>query len=586
MKCHYEVLDVPTNVNDEDLKKAYRKLALKWHPDKNPNNLDVAKEQFQLIQQAYEILSNPHERAFYDKHKDVFLRQDYKESDSIDLSPYFTASCFKGYGDGDKGFYSVYREVFIKIAVEEMEFSEEEMTIPDFGKSTNSYYNTVHDFYGFWQSFSTKKTYSWLKAFDINMAPNRRVLRLIEKENKRIRDKAKKEYNDTVRNLVEFVKKKDKRVQAQALVMKQEKEENALKLKEKRRQQMIDRKKEMESIQENEWSKFSNLEKELKDIEASVAKEFGDEDSSYDENSDENSEDDYEEMSHLFCIACNKLFKTEKAFQNHENSKKHKDNIAILKEQMLEEENDLNASEIDDEDHIEDSCDEISDPNSCDDTKEDEKDVTSNHDEKSDLADEDINYLDEDENVESLEESDAPEIPAIISKKKKKSKTQKIIMESQSEDDEFNLENLGKSRKQRKKTEKIQILKDNLLAQEKDDKSENTKNKVKKACKNEDKQSPETIKQVEPQGMDDIQITNKNNVNGGQRDDSDSERKGNSKNNSKHDNHLCLACKKNFGSKNKLFNHLKQTGHAVIKNAPLEETVSSIKGGKKKKQKR
>ncbi|KAL1461844.1 hypothetical protein WDU94_013711 [Cyamophila willieti] len=538
MKCHYEVLDVPTNVNDEDLKKAYRKLALKWHPDKNPNNLEESKEQFQLIQQAYEVLSNPHERAFYDKHKDVFLRQDYKESDSIDLSPYFTASCFKGYGDGEKGFYSVFKEVFIKIAVEEMEFSEEEMTIPDFGKSTSSYYNTVHDFYAFWQSFSTKKTYSWLKAFDINMAPNRRVLRLIEKENKRIRDKAKKEYNDTVRNLVDFVRKKDKRVQAQALVTKQEKEENALKLKEKRRQQMIDRKKEMESIKENEWSKFSNLEKELKDIEASVAKEFGDEDSSYDENSEENSEDEYEEMSHLFCIACNKLFKTEKAFENHENSKKHKENVAILKEQMLEEENALNDS-----DNIEDSCNESSTLDSCDETKEDEVDVISNHEDESEgnvVDDEEDINLDEDENHISSEER--------------------------------------KSKKQRKKNEKIKILKDNLLAQEKVEKNNKTKNTL----KNEDKQSSENIKEAEPQGMEDIHISNKN---GGLKDDSDCERKGNSRNNSKNDNHLCISCKKNFVSKNKLFNHLKQTGHAVIKNAPLEETATS-KGGKKKKQKR
>lgn len=64
MKCHYEVLNVPREADDGEIKTAYRKLALKWHPDKNLDNPDTAKEQFQLVQQAYEVLSDPHERAW------------------------------------------------------------------------------------------------------------------------------------------------------------------------------------------------------------------------------------------------------------------------------------------------------------------------------------------------------------------------------------------------------------------------------------------------------------------------------------------------------------------------------------------
>lgn len=43
---------------------AYRKLALKYHPDKNPDNIEAAKQQFLLVQQAYDVLSDPHERAW------------------------------------------------------------------------------------------------------------------------------------------------------------------------------------------------------------------------------------------------------------------------------------------------------------------------------------------------------------------------------------------------------------------------------------------------------------------------------------------------------------------------------------------
>lgn len=73
MKCHYETLGVEQDATDDDLKKAYRKLALKWHPDKNPDNTEESKKQFQLIQAAYEVLSDPQERAWYDKHRDAIL---------------------------------------------------------------------------------------------------------------------------------------------------------------------------------------------------------------------------------------------------------------------------------------------------------------------------------------------------------------------------------------------------------------------------------------------------------------------------------------------------------------------------------
>ena len=52
---YYKILQVDKNVKDEDLKKAYRKLAMKWHPDKNPNNKKEAEAKFKQISEAYEV---------------------------------------------------------------------------------------------------------------------------------------------------------------------------------------------------------------------------------------------------------------------------------------------------------------------------------------------------------------------------------------------------------------------------------------------------------------------------------------------------------------------------------------------------
>ena len=73
MKCHYEVLGVAQDASDDELKKSYRKMALKWHPDKNLDNMEQAKVEFQFIQAAYDVLSDPQERAWYDKHRDTIL---------------------------------------------------------------------------------------------------------------------------------------------------------------------------------------------------------------------------------------------------------------------------------------------------------------------------------------------------------------------------------------------------------------------------------------------------------------------------------------------------------------------------------
>ncbi|PNF27896.1 DnaJ subfamily C member 21 [Cryptotermes secundus] len=344
MKCYYEVLGVLKDVNDDELKKAYRKLALKWHPDKNPNSATEAKEQFQLVQQAYEVLSDPHERSWYDSHRESILRgagSDYKD-DSLDVFLYFTPTCFKGYGDDENGFYAVYREVFNKLAAEDSEYMTDEdsdFEVPSFGDSTSPYEDVVHPFYAHWQSYCTKKSYAWLDPYNIRDAPNRCLMRAAEKENKKVRDKARKQRNEEVRNLVAFVRKRDKRVQSFVKLLEEHAAENVKKAEERRRKHIKERQEAMKNYKESEWTKFSNIEKELKAIEANLAAEFGDSDISLGGESVIDREEVMEEtVNSLYCIACNKVFRTERAFSNHENSKKHKDSVEVLKALLVEDE--------------------------------------------------------------------------------------------------------------------------------------------------------------------------------------------------------------------------------------------------------
>ena len=78
-KDYYGVLQVPKAATDVEIKKAYRKLAMKYHPDKNPDLQLESAIKFQEIGEAYDVLSDQEKRAIYDQYGYEGLRDGIDE---------------------------------------------------------------------------------------------------------------------------------------------------------------------------------------------------------------------------------------------------------------------------------------------------------------------------------------------------------------------------------------------------------------------------------------------------------------------------------------------------------------------------
>ncbi len=96
-KDYYQILGVPKNADKKEIKRAYRKLAQQYHPDKNQGN-KVAEEKFKSINEAYEVLGNPDNRAKYDQ-----LGQNYHRYQQMGGNPNdFDFSQWYGSGGGQR----------------------------------------------------------------------------------------------------------------------------------------------------------------------------------------------------------------------------------------------------------------------------------------------------------------------------------------------------------------------------------------------------------------------------------------------------------------------------------------------------
>eukprot|EP00884_Botryococcus_braunii_P003395 jgi/Botrbrau1/13056/Bobra.0187s0018.1 len=333
MRCFYEVLGVERDADDNTIKTAYRKAALSWHPDKNLHRVEEATERFQEIREAFDVLSDPRERAWYDKNRGSFLRtnrggygggrsastqeaDNVSDDDDIDLFPYFSTKCFSGYGDGANGFYGVYERVFKEIWEAEVlackQASKEAPAQPPSFGTAEMVYTEVEAFYKFWTSFQTVKEMRHAEAYPSSCAPNRWARKKFSAENAKRRNAARKEFNENVRELAKFVKRRDKRVaayKAQQAQLRAEKEQAELLRRQKEAAEKAER---ARAFRVAAWAQQ--------------------------EQEEESADEEEEFVDQLYCPACDKVFRSEGAYANHERSKKHLENVKALRAALAQEE--------------------------------------------------------------------------------------------------------------------------------------------------------------------------------------------------------------------------------------------------------
>jgi DnaJ family protein A protein 5 len=322
------------------LKKAYRKKALELHPDRNYGDVERTTALFAEVRSAYEVLSDDQERAWYDAHERDILRGttgedagehyqgDMKVTTAEDITQMMGK--FRGnvdFSDSPNGFFGFVRETFEQLAREEEYAADyDDLDIPDyptFGHKDDEYEGVVRDFYSAWNGFATAKSFAWLDEYNPSLQPDRRYRRAAEKENQKIRDEGRKAFNDAVRTLVAFVRKRDPRYtpNTQTAEDKAKAQRDARKAQAARARAAQIAKMEQEEQAVPHWATARPADEMEEESEGEVEEEV------------------YE------CVACNKTFKSERQYDAHEKSKKHQKAIQALKKKMQKDNDHLDLDE-------------------------------------------------------------------------------------------------------------------------------------------------------------------------------------------------------------------------------------------------
>ncbi|KAJ4365670.1 hypothetical protein N0V83_008290 [Neocucurbitaria cava] len=338
---YYELLGVERTATQDELKKAYRRKALELHPDRNHGDTERTTALFAEIQSAYEVLSDDQERAWYDAHEGDILRggsgegateDHYQGNMRVTTSDELARMMgkFRGkvdFSDSPNGFFGFVRETFEQLAKEEeyaADFADiDRPSYPTFGHKDDQYDDVVRNFYAAWNGFATAKSFAWLDVYRLSDAPDRRTRRMAEKENQKYRDDGRREFNDAVRTLVAFVRKRDPRYTPN----KQSDEAKAKAQRDARKAQAARARAE----------KMAQLDQEARALPSWTTARPADE-------LEDESEEEIEE-EHYECVACNKTFKSERQYEAHEKSKKHQKAIQSLTRKMQKDNAHLNLDE-------------------------------------------------------------------------------------------------------------------------------------------------------------------------------------------------------------------------------------------------
>ncbi|KAJ4347680.1 hypothetical protein N0V95_005223 [Ascochyta clinopodiicola] len=326
---YYELLGAERAATQDELKKAYRRKALELHPDRNYGDVERTTALFADVQHAYQVLSDEQERAWYDAHEGDILRggtgegageDQYQGNMKVTTPEEITRMMGRfrsniDYTDAPSGFFGFVRETFEQLAKEEEYAADyEDINIPhypSFGHKDDDYEGVVRDFYAAWDGFASAKSFAWLDVYRLSDAPDRYTRRLAEKENKKHRDDGRREFNDAVRTLVAFVRKRDPRYTPDT----RSAEDKAKAQRELRKAQAARARAELNAKLEREAQELPNWATER------PASEL-----------EESEEEIVEE--HFECVACNKTFKSERQYEAHEKSKKHQKALKDLKRKM------------------------------------------------------------------------------------------------------------------------------------------------------------------------------------------------------------------------------------------------------------
>jgi DnaJ homolog subfamily A member 5 len=287
------------------------------------------------VQTAYEILSNPHERAWYDAHRDEILHgavpgsgEDHYEANVRVTTAEHITQMYMGFDGGLQfddsldGFFTTLRKFFERLTLEETLASEQQgedpPSYPSFGTAEAPYETEVRPFYGAWSGFATRKTFAWKNIYRLSEAPDRRTRRLMDKENRKAREQGIRDFNSAVRALISFVRRRDPRVARATTAAPGEDLHAALR---KKAARQAAKARQANQAAAGEYVAPSWAQREEANTHEGVI------------------EDDEEPEANeiLECIVCKKIFKSEQQYAAHEQSKKHRKAVHDMERRMRKE---------------------------------------------------------------------------------------------------------------------------------------------------------------------------------------------------------------------------------------------------------